>query len=101
MIIKSPYLSRKLLMGCQNAQPICSSHYINTVVINPYWYVPETIKVKNIIPAAKANPNFLKNSRIDVINSWTDRSVVPPESIDWATVDPQTFTHEFRQDTRS
>ncbi|WP_305465446.1 L,D-transpeptidase family protein [Photobacterium leiognathi] len=72
--------------------------YINTVVINPYWYVPETIKVQNTIPSAKANPNFLQRNRMDVINSWSDRSVVPPSSINWATVNPKTFPHEFRQD---
>jgi murein L,D-transpeptidase YcbB/YkuD len=72
--------------------------YLNTVVINPYWYVPETIKVQNIIPAQKANHNFLKNNRIDVINSWGDRSVVPTNSINWSNVDPKHFPHEFRQD---
>lgn len=72
--------------------------YINTVVINPYWYVPETIKVQNIIPAEKANHNFLKNNRIDVIDSWGNRSVVPTNSINWAAVNPKTFPHEFRQD---
>ncbi|KJG10942.1 amidase [Photobacterium kishitanii] len=96
---KKPVFESKIIDGMPKRPTNLFQSYINTVVINPYWYVPETIKVKNIIPAAKANPNFLKNSRIDVINSWTDRSVVPPESIDWATVDPQTFTHEFRQDT--
>ena len=94
-----PVFESNIIDGMPKRPTNLFQSYINTVVINPYWYVPETIKVQNIIPAAKANPNFLKNSRIDVINSWTDRSVVPPESIDWATVNPKTFTHQFRQDT--
>ena len=94
-----PVFESNIIDGMQKRPTNLFQSYINTVVINPYWYVPETIKVKNIIPAAKANPNFLKNNRIDVIESWSDRSVVPPLSIDWATVNPKTFTHQFRQDT--
>ncbi|OBU21100.1 L,D-transpeptidase family protein [Photobacterium aquimaris] len=96
---KKSVFESKIIDGMPKRPTNLFQSYINTVVINPYWYVPETIKVQNIIPAAKANPNFLKNSHIDVINSWTDHSVVPPESIDWATVNPKTFTHQFRQDT--
>ena len=94
-----PVFESNIIDGMSKRPTNLFQSYINTVVINPYWYVPETIKVKNIIPAAKANPNFLKNNRIDVIESWSDRSVVPPLSIDWATVNPKTFTHQFRQDT--
>ncbi|MCD9522670.1 L,D-transpeptidase family protein [Photobacterium carnosum] len=94
-----PVFESNIIDGMSKRPTNLFQSYINTVVINPYWYVPETIKVKNIIPAAKANPNFLKNNRIDVIESWSNRSVVPPLSIDWATVNPKTFTHQFRQDT--
>ncbi|PSV27934.1 MULTISPECIES: L,D-transpeptidase family protein [unclassified Photobacterium] len=95
---QKPVFESKIIDGMPKRPTNLFQSYINTVVINPYWYVPETIKVQNTIPSAKANPNFLTNSRMDVINSWSDRSVVPPSSIDWATVNPKTFTHEFRQD---
>ncbi|MEC6906686.1 L,D-transpeptidase family protein [Photobacterium piscicola] len=95
---QKPIFESKIIDGMPKRPTNLFQSYINTVVINPYWYVPETIKVQNTIPSAKANPNFLKNNRMDVINSWSDRSVVPPSSIDWATVNPHTFTHQFRQD---
>ncbi|KJF92578.1 amidase [Photobacterium angustum] len=95
---QKPVFESKIIDGMPKRPTNLFQSYINTVVINPYWYVPETIKVQNTIPSAKANPNFLANNRMDVINSWSDRSVVPPSSIDWATVNPKTFTHEFRQD---
>ena len=95
---QKPVFESKIIDGMPKRPTNLFQSYINTVVINPYWYVPETIKVQNTIPSAKANPNFLANNRMDVINSWSDRSVVPPSSIDWATVNPKTFSHEFRQD---
>ncbi|EAR53707.1 hypothetical amidase [Photobacterium sp. SKA34] len=95
---QKPIFESKIIDGIPKRPTNLFQSYINTVVINPYWYVPETIKVQNTIPSAKANPNFLANNRMDVINSWSDRSVVPPSSIDWATVNPKTFSHEFRQD---
>ncbi|MCG3864213.1 MULTISPECIES: L,D-transpeptidase family protein [unclassified Photobacterium] len=95
---QKPVFESKIIDGMPKRPTNLFQSYINTVVINPYWYVPETIKVQNTIPSVKANPNFLANNRMDVINSWSDRSVVPTGSINWATVNPHTFTHEFRQD---
>ncbi|WP_305810041.1 L,D-transpeptidase family protein [Photobacterium kishitanii] len=57
---KKPVFESKIIDGMPKRPTNLFQSYINTVVINPYWYVPETIKVKNIIPAAKANPNFFK-----------------------------------------
>ena len=92
-----PIFDSKIIDGMPRRPTNLFLTYVNTVVINPFWNVPETIKVQNIIPAQQRNPNFLKNNRIQIFTSWGNRTIIPADKIDWATVNPKTFPHEFSQ----
>ncbi len=72
------------------------SSRINTMVVNPTWNVPQTIKVQDIIPKLQKNPAYLKEHNLTVLKSWRNRVPVEQE-IDWKTVDPKTFPYEFQQ----
>ncbi len=65
---------------------------MSSININPFWNVPSGIKAKDIIPALLANPNYLQESRMEVLNSsW----VRVQEPYDWSGVDFSKY--EFRQ----
>jgi murein L,D-transpeptidase YcbB/YkuD len=59
---------------------------METVVFNPYWNVPKSILVNEIIPAARNNPDYLYRNNLEVI--WQDRRIVEPYMVDWQYVDP-------------
>ncbi|PSV94675.1 amidase [Photobacterium angustum] len=87
----------KVIVGRDSRPTNLFSSAITTMVVNPYWNVPITIKQHDVIPKVKHNINYLKQHNMQILNSWRDRTVIPPSSIDWATVNPKTFPHEFQQ----
>ncbi|SMY32082.1 murein L,D-transpeptidase [Photobacterium malacitanum] len=87
----------KVIVGRDTRPTNLFSSSITTMVVNPYWNVPVTIKQHDVIPKVKLSRDYLKAHNMQILNSWRDRTVVPPSSIDWATVNPKTFPHEFQQ----
>lgn len=87
----------KVIVGRDTRPTNLFSSAITTMVVNPYWNVPVTIKQHDVIPKVKLSRDYLKAHNMQILNSWRDRTVVPPSSIDWATVNPKTFPHEFQQ----
>ncbi|PSV10966.1 L,D-transpeptidase family protein [Photobacterium kishitanii] len=87
----------KVIVGRDTRPTNLFSSAITTMVVNPYWNVPITIKQHDVIPKVKISRDYLKEHNMQILNSWSDRTVVPPSSIDWATVNPKTFPHEFQQ----
>lgn len=87
----------KVIVGRDTRPTNLFSSAITTMVVNPYWNVPITIKQNDVIPKVKISRDYLKAHNMQILNSWRDRTVIPPSSIDWATVNPKTFPHEFQQ----
>lgn len=63
------------------------SDTIETVVFNPYWNVPKSILINEIIPAARNNPDYLYRNNLEVI--WRGERTVEPYMVDWQYVDPK------------
>lgn len=66
--------------------------------INPGWIVPPTILKKDILPAARKNPNSLKKKGLQVITR--DGKPVSPQSVNWNR-SPANFPYLIRQPPRS
>ncbi len=59
---------------------------METVVFNPYWNVPKSILVNEIIPAARNSPDYLYKNNLEVI--WQGKRTVDPYMVDWTYVNP-------------
>jgi len=64
------------------------------VVFSPYWYPPQKIAIREILPAVKADPGYLDKRRFDVLE---DNQPIDPSSINWADITPGNLTYRFRQ----
>ncbi|WP_269226050.1 L,D-transpeptidase family protein [Flavobacterium eburneipallidum] len=53
---------------------------ISRIVLNPYWNVPNSIIMKEIIPHIKRNLNYIQNSNMEIV--WGNK-VVSSSSINW------------------
>jgi murein L,D-transpeptidase YcbB/YkuD len=62
---------------------------------NPYWHVPPSLIKKDLIPKMKADPNYLTEEKIHILDK--DGHDVSPSSINWSTDEATHFT--YRQDT--
>jgi murein L,D-transpeptidase YcbB/YkuD len=64
---------------------------------NPYWHVPPSLIKKDLIPKMKADPNYLTEEKIHILDK--DGQEVSPSSINWSSDDATHFT--YRQDPGS
>jgi murein L,D-transpeptidase YcbB/YkuD len=69
---------------------------ITYLELNPTWTVPPGILAKDILPAVKKDPNYLKDRNINVI----DRSgkAVNQKTIDWSKYTGRNFPYQLRQE---
>lgn len=74
--------------------PILESN-INKVVANPYWVVPKSIAINEIIPRIKKDSTFLKRNRYEVVDKFLNP--VDISAIDWNSVTASNFDYWFRQ----
>ena len=64
--------------------------------LNPTWTIPPGILAKDILPAVKKNPNYLKDRNINVIDRAGQK--VNQKTIDWSKYTGRNFPYQLRQD---
>ena len=64
---------------------------------NPYWHVPPSLIKKDLIPKMKADPNYLVEEKIHILDK--DGHEVSPSSINWNSDEATHFS--YRQDPGS
>lgn len=64
------------------------------VVLNPNWYIPPSIARREILPAAKRDPSYLRRRGIRVFSS---AGAVNPNHINWANVSAHNLPFRFQQ----
>ena len=76
--------------------PIMQTKAID-INFNPIWHVPPSLIKKDLIPKMKADPNYLAEEKIHVIDK--DGKEVPPSSINWNS--DEATRYSYRQDSGS
>ena len=90
-------LQMKIILGKVSTPTKTLSTYIQQVTINPYWTVPKSIIVKEMIPRIQKDIQYLSNNRLSVLNE--NYKVLDPQQINWATIDLENFPYIIRQAT--
>lgn len=57
---ETPIFTSNVVVGREMNKTVVFSATLNQIVFNPYWNVPSSILKKEILPALKRNPNYLK-----------------------------------------
>jgi murein L,D-transpeptidase YcbB/YkuD len=65
-------LSMKVVVGKPNNRTPVLSSAISAVVFSPYWNIPESIVSKEILPAVRRNPDYLRQQNIEVLPGRSD-----------------------------
>jgi murein L,D-transpeptidase YcbB/YkuD len=69
------------------------------LVFSPYWHVPPSLAVQDIVPAVQKDPDYLMKKSIKVFRGWgTETQEIDPATIDWPGVDRRSFPFRFRQE---
>lgn len=77
----------RVVVGTPKNRTPAFSDEMEHVVFNPYWNVPESILVKEMLPVARRNPEFFARNQLEVV--WQGRRTVDPYMVDWENVNPQ------------
>ena len=89
-------MSMRAMVGHQYRQTPVFSDTITLVVFAPWWGVPRSIAVQDIVPRViQEGPDYLVRNRIQV---WSGSVRVDPATVDWMAVDTAAFRFRFRQE---
>ncbi len=71
---------------------------LTQVVFHPFWVVPKSIATREMLPKIKADPEFLKKERLQVVRRLKDEKGLDPLAIDWKRLSEKHFPYTLRQD---
>ncbi len=91
-------LSMRVIVGKPYWRTPIFSAELTHLVINPYWYIPPSIAVEEVLPRIKRDPDYLRRHDISVfaVTDMQSRSV-DPVGIDWAKISSEGFDYSFAQ----
>ncbi len=89
----------KVVVGAPYHQTPIFSADMTYVEVNPYWNVPPSIAVKEMLPKLRRDPGYLAKNHLVLLSGWTaEAKPVDPRSIDWKTVTAKRFPWRIRQE---
>ncbi|GAB4269682.1 MAG: L,D-transpeptidase family protein [Deferrisomatales bacterium] len=91
-------LAMRVIVGEKYRRTPVFSDRIQYLEINPYWNVPRSIAVEEILPAVRKDPAYLSRNHFELLSGWERSSrVLDPSTIDWNRVDETSFPGRVRQ----
>ncbi len=92
-------LSMKVVVGKPFWHTPVFSDKMTYIVLNPSWNVPDSIALEETIPKIKKDPDFLEEHNMKILKGWGEKEEeIDPNTIDWPSMDAQSFTYRFRQE---
>ncbi|MCK6544525.1 L,D-transpeptidase family protein [Myxococcota bacterium] len=94
-----PNLSLRVVVGQRLRETPLFSSTIESVVLNPSWYVPASIAREEIVEAVKRDPSYLDKRKIRVYtSSGAAHAEVDPDAVDWHDVEGGPLPFRLRQE---
>lgn len=92
----NPVESMKIIVGKTGSNTVIFQGDIKYVVVNPYWNIPESIAVKEILPQIKKDTVYLRKHQIEVGFKW-NFNVLNQDTINWGNITSDNFNYTLRQ----
>jgi murein L,D-transpeptidase YcbB/YkuD len=92
-------ITMRAIVGRDYRRTPVFSGRMSYIVLSPYWHVPPSLAVKDILPQVRKDPGYLAEKGMKVFQGWgADTKEIDPNSVDWSKVTAATFNYRFRQD---
>ena len=88
-------LQSKVIVGAKSTPTPVLESSIWCFTIYPYWTVPRSITVREILPKMKTDTGYLSRHLYEVLDHKSN--VVDTKAIDWALYDENNFPYYLRQ----
>ena len=92
-------MEMKTIVGQEQRSTPVFSDQIKYLVINPYWYVPKSIAVKDKLPLIKKDYRYLNENNFSLFKYTSNNKLerINPAEIDWANITKDNFNFLLRQ----
>lgn len=91
-------LRMRVIIGREGRPTPVFRSAVNAVVVNPSWYVPDTILREDLLPALRRDPALLQRLGMQVLqHSQGQWQAVNAQHIDWGGITAAHFPYTLRQ----
>lgn len=90
-------LQSRIIVGKKLTPTPLFAAQVTQVILYPYWYVPHSISIKELLPAIKHNIHFLDENNFQVLDR--EGSLCDPSKINWQQLNKNNFPYTIRQST--
>lgn len=92
-------LTMKVVVGKPARHTPVLSDIMTHLVLNPYWNVPVSIILQDMIPEIRRRPGYLTERNIRIYPNWdVRRAAVDPGVVDWNRLNKNNVPYLFRQE---
>jgi L,D-transpeptidase YcbB len=92
-------LEMRIVVGKEYTATPVFSGTIKYLEVNPYWNIPRSIAIEEILPKIRKDPDYPAKQGIRVFRDWReDAPEIDPATIDWDRVTDRSFSFKLRQD---
>ncbi|MBI2340121.1 MAG: L,D-transpeptidase family protein [Deltaproteobacteria bacterium] len=94
-----PVLASRVIAGRRDRKTPIFNDEITHLVVNPAWYVPRSIAVKDKLPTLQKDPDYLERMGMRLYGKSPEGETieVDPGTVDWTTVTPNDFDYRIVQ----
>lgn len=88
----------RIIVGTSRLQTPEFSARMTYIQFNPYWNVPRSIAVNEMLPRIKRDPGYLTRNHYLLLRSAGDNSTaINPHNVDWSQIGRSNFPFAIRQ----
>jgi murein L,D-transpeptidase YcbB/YkuD len=88
-------LPMRVIAGRADKQTPLMATYITGIIAYPYWNVPKSIALNEMLPKMQRDLSFVYNQNLQVLDE-KDKEV-DPEEVDWQSLSETNFPYRIRQ----
>lgn len=90
-------LTMKVVVGKPTTRTPRFSAYCNEIILYPYWHVPQSIAIKELLPRIRKNPGVIDKENMQLITKGG--KLVNHRNLDWSQYGSRNFPYILRQCT--
>lgn len=90
-------INMKVIVGKKSTPTSTLSSSIHQVIVNPYWNVPKSIAIKEMLPILQKDASYIETAHLQVLNE--QYKIVQPHQITWSNHSMDHFPFYLRQST--
>jgi murein L,D-transpeptidase YcbB/YkuD len=90
-------INMRTVVGKKKTPTPTIASYITSIVTFPYWNVPHSIAVNELLPKAQKNDNYLEQNNFEVVDA--KGNIIEDSELDLKEYNTKDFPYYFRQST--